>query len=164
MEIVKTIVEAIKQKFPDQVLSVEEDAVKIPIVNVKRDRVLDIMKDLKTDFDYLSDVTAVDYQNQGKPERFAVAYNLYSIKHNARLRIKAWVPETDPSIASVSSLWKSALWGERESFDMMGIKYVGHPDLRRILLPFTFQHHPHRKEYPVTGVGERDNFPKDFSR
>lgn len=164
MEIVKTIVETIKQKFPEQVLSVEQDAVGVPIVNVKRDRILDILKEIRPEFEYLSDLTAVDYVNQGGPERFAVVYNLYSLKHNVRLRLKAWVPEADSSIASATSLWKSALWAERESFDMMGIRYVGHPDLRRILLPETFQHYPHRKEYPVAGLGERDNFPKDFSR
>ena len=110
--------------------------------------------------DSLTDLTAVDYLNQGMPERFCVVYNLYSFKENVRTRVKAFVPEGDASIDSVSALWKSAPWAEREVWDLFGISFKGHPDLKRLLLPESYQGHPLRKDYPLTGKGERMDFPR----
>jgi NADH-quinone oxidoreductase subunit C len=111
-------------------------------------------------YDMLTDVTAVDYLNQGMPERYAVVYQFYSVKENVRARVKAWVPEADPTIDSVSALYRSAPWAEREVWDLMGIKFKGHPDLKRIQLPENYEGHPLRKDYPLTGRGERMNFPR----
>ena len=79
---------------------------------------------------------------------------------NDPVAVKAWVPEEDPVIDSASGLWKSAPWAEREVFDMYGIEFEGHPDLKRLMLPDYYTGHPLRKDYPLTGAGERDNFPK----
>jgi len=97
-------------------------------------------------FDFLMDVTAVDYI--GSVPRFEVVYHLYSLKKNHRLRVKARVPEEDPRIASVTPVWPGANWLERETYDMYGVCFEGHPDLRRIYLYEEFQGHPLRKDYP----------------
>ena len=154
-------IETIKTKFADQVLNVGTHAGQA-WVDVKRERIVEILKTLRDEcgYDMLTDLTAVDYLNQGMPERFAVVYNLYSVKENIRTRVKAWVPESDPTIDSVSSLWKAAPWAEREVWDLMGIKFKGHPDLKRIQLPENYEGHPLRKDYPLTGRGERMDFPR----
>ncbi len=110
-------------------------------------------------YDVLVDVTAVDYLKlEGHPERFGVVWNLLSLMQEARVRLKAYIPEEDPKVASATPLFASANWGERECFDMFGIEFQGHPDLRRILMPDDFASFPLRKEYPLRGRGERDNF------
>ena len=154
-------IETVKAKFADQVLSVGSHAGQA-WVDVKRDRIADLLKTLRDEcgYDMLTDITAVDYLNQGMPERYAVVYNLYSVKDNVRTRVKAWVPEADPTIDTASALWRSAPWAEREVWDLMGIKFKGHPDLKRIQLPENYEGHPLRKDYPLTGRGERMNFPR----
>jgi len=103
-------------------------------------------------FDYCSDVTAVDWPTRAG-ERFDVVYCLYSTSLRARVRMKARVADGD-SVASVSGVWAAANWLEREAFDMFGIRFAGHPDLRRILMPDEWQGHPQRKDYPLEGPGE----------
>ena len=98
-----------------------------------------------------SDVTATDWPI--RPERFDVIYCLYSTRHKHRVRVKAKVAEHAPH-ASVTPVWPSTNWLEREVFDMFGVNLVGHPDLRRILLPEDWQGHPQRKDYPLEGPGE----------
>ncbi len=133
-------------------------------VEVRRDRIVDLLTFMKNDaelsFECLMDVTALDYLNQGAPERFCVVYQLYSYKNNGYFRIKAFVPESDPVVDSAAAIWKSASWGEREVYDLYGIEFRGHPDLKRIQLPEYYTGHPLRKDYPLRGLGERDNFPK----
>jgi NADH-quinone oxidoreductase subunit C len=97
----------------------------------------------------LSSVTAVD-RYPAEP-RFAVVYHLHSIEKNERLRLKSWLSGADPVVESVTSVWRSANWYEREVFDLFGIRFVNHPDLRRILMPEGWEGHPLRKDYPVTG-------------
>ena len=147
--------------FGDQVLGIGEHAGQ-RFLNVKRDRIKDLLRLLRDQegFDVLTDLTAVDYLNQGQPERFCVVYNLMCIGDGRRTRVKAWVPEADPSIDSAAELWKAANWAEREVFDFFGIIFKGHPDLKRIQLPFDYEGHPLRKDYPLTGRGERMNFPR----
>jgi len=104
------------------------------------------------------DLSAVDYL--GQEPRFELVAHLYSLTHNHRLRVKTRVPETDPAVSSLTGLWKAANWLEREVWDMFGIRFSGHPDLRRILLYEGFVGHPLRKDYPVNRrqplVPERD--------
>lgn len=102
-------------------------------------------------FDCCSDLTAVDWPP--RVERFDVVYSLYSTAHRHRLRVKARVPD-GASIASVTPVWPSVNWLEREVFDMFGIRFDGHPNLRRILMPDEWQGHPQRKDYPLEGPGE----------
>jgi NADH-quinone oxidoreductase subunit C len=117
-------------------------------------RIVDAMKTLRDDpelaMTMLVDLTAVDYL--GREPRFEVVYHLRSFKSGARLRVKAPVAEpedgSNPTIDSVASLWASANWNEREAWDLYGIKFRGHPDLRRILMYEEFVGHPLRKDYP----------------
>ncbi|SVA56102.1 uncharacterized protein METZ01_LOCUS108956 [marine metagenome] len=104
--------------------------------------------DPKLDFNFLMDLTAVDYLHR-KPQRFEVVYHLFSLKHNHRLRVKIPVDEDDCTIFSLTPLWKTANWYEREVWDLYGIRFSGHPDLRRILLYEEFKGHPLRKDYPI---------------
>jgi NADH-quinone oxidoreductase subunit C len=111
-------------------------------------RVLEALRDRAPfDFNMLIDVTAVDYL--GRDPRFDVVYHLYSLRQNHRLRVKVGVPESEPWAHSLVPLWKSANWLEREVWDMFGIRFLGHPDPRRILLYEEFVGHPLRKDYPV---------------
>ena len=97
----------------------------------------------------LSSVTAVD-RHPAEP-RFEVVYHLHSIERNLRVRLKCRLAGGDPAIESVTSVWRAADWYEREVFDLFGIRFTGHPDLRRIMLPDDWEGHPLRKDYPVTG-------------
>jgi NADH-quinone oxidoreductase subunit C len=97
------------------------------------------------DFEMLTDLTAVDYL--GQEPRFEIVYHLYSVQRNHRVRIKARVPEEPCEIDSVVELYPSADWMEREAFDLYGVRFRGHPDLRRILLYDEFDGHPLRKDY-----------------
>ena len=97
----------------------------------------------------LSTVTAVDrFPNE---PRFEVVYHLHSIETNERVRLKCRLPGMDPAIESVTSVWRGANWYEREVFDLFGIRFLNHPDLRRIMMPEGWEGHPLRKDYPVTG-------------
>ncbi len=108
-------------------------------------------------FDYCSDVTAVDWLTR-EGARFDVVYCLYSTTLRHRLRVKARVAE-GADVPSVAGVWAAANWLEREVWDMFGIRFSGHPDLRRILMPEEFTAYPLRKDYPLRGRGERHNFP-----
>ena len=99
-------------------------------------------------FDFLSDITAVDYWQKKEP-RFEVVYQILSLKARSRLRVRVPVPENDPVVDSLTPLWRGANFLEREVWDLYGIRFTDHPDLRRILLYDEFQGHPLRKDYPV---------------
>ena len=101
-------------------------------------------------FDSLRDVCGVDYSR--RPDRFEVVYHLYSLKHNHRVRLKVRVDEADLRVPTVSDIWPAANWSERETFDMYGIEFDGHPDMRRIYMPPEFEYYPLRKDFPLMGV------------
>ena len=103
-------------------------------------------------FDYCADATAVDWIERAGP-RFDVVYSLYSTALRHRLRVKARVADGE-AVPSLAPVWPAANWLEREAFDMFGIRFEGHPDLRRILMPDEWQGHPQRKDYPLEGPGE----------
>jgi NADH-quinone oxidoreductase subunit C len=107
-----------------------------------------LREDPQLDFNFLADLTAVDYLDKRTP-RFEVVYHLYSLSKNHRLRVKIPVAGEDPVVDSLTPLWKGADWLEREVWDMFGIRFRGHPDLRRILLYEQFEGYPLRKDYPV---------------
>jgi NADH-quinone oxidoreductase subunit C len=110
-------------------------------------------------FDLLVDITAVDYLHYpDATDRFGIVYVLANTATGERLIVKTFVNEPDPGVPSAFRLWRGADWMEREVFDMYGIDFAGHPDLRRILMPEGFAGHPLRKDYPLRGYGERHNF------
>src|ERR1700737_229006 len=111
-------------------------------------------------FDYLVDITCVDYLHyRGAVDRFGLAYLLAGTDTNERLTIRVFLNEPELTVPTVVPLWEGANWMERELFDMFGIQFSGHPDLRRIFLPEEFTAFPLRKDYPLQGRGERHNFP-----
>ncbi len=118
---------------------------------VEREGALGFFRKLRNepdlDFDMLIDVTAVDYL--GREPRFEVVYQFLSLEKNHRLRVKIGVPESDVRVHTLSEIWKSANWLEREAYDMFGVHFDGHPDLRRILMYEEFEGYPLRKDYPV---------------
>jgi len=129
---------------------------------VERDALLEVMQALRDQykFDLLVDVTCVDYLNyRGAEDRFGLVYLLAGTTTNERLTIRVFLNEPDLSVPSMVPLWQGANWLEREVYDMFGIDFAGHPDLRRILMPEEFTAFPLRKDYPLQGRGERHNFP-----
>ena len=150
------IAKTIEEKFAGQVLGTTTHAGQVG-VTVKKDLIKDICLFLRDEpslrMNHLSDLTAVDFSRYPGDTglRFEVVYNMISNVHHHRIRLKVRVPEEDPRIDSVSSIWQTANWHERETFDLMGIRFDGHPDLRRILLSEDWEGHPLRKEYPLKG-------------
>ncbi|MCH7818034.1 MAG: NADH-quinone oxidoreductase subunit C [Candidatus Marinimicrobia bacterium] len=152
--------EKIKLKFPDEILEGpefdSEDA-----VSVKSDKILDILDYCRTDagmrFEFLTDLTAVDFLELDSPERLAVIYVLRNMASMETLILRAFM-FGDEEIDTVSEIWHSAEWLEREVWDLFGIKFKGHPNLKRILMPDDYEGHPLRKDYPLKGRGERDSF------
>jgi len=142
----------LKDKFASSILDVKEFRGEVT-VTVRKEDIVEICRFLKTALSYnlLTDVTAVDYL--GKEPRFLVVYNLYSIPNKDRLRLKAPVAEEDCSIDTVSVVWQTANWLEREAYDLFGIIFKNHPDLRRILMTDDWVGHPLRKDYPLQGPG-----------
>jgi len=131
-------------------------------VTVCRAQMYDLLQALKVQhaFDMLVDVTCVDYLHyRGATDRFGLVYLLASTSTNARLTVRVLLNEPELTVPSVTPLWEGGNWLEREVWDMFGIRFDGHPDLRRILLPDEFTAHPLRKDYPLQGRGERHNFP-----
>jgi NADH-quinone oxidoreductase subunit C len=111
-------------------------------------------------FDMLAELTAVDYlEYPTATDRFGVIYVVLNTTTGERLMVKTFVNPPEPKLPSVYPLWRSADWMEREVFDMYGIDFPGHPDLRRVLMPEEFTAFPLRKDYPLRGRGERHNFP-----
>jgi NADH-quinone oxidoreductase subunit C len=146
----QTALRGLCARFPQHVLEAhafrgDETAI------VRRTSLKEVMRFLRDDtelsFEMLADLTCVDYL--GREPRFEVVYHLHSLSKRHRLRVKAGVPESDPTIDTVTDLWATAGWLEREVWDFYGVRFNGHPDLRRILLYEEFVGHPLRKDYPV---------------
>lgn len=132
-------------------------------VRVPAERLLEVMRflrdDPRTQFEQLADLTCVDYLYfPSARDRYGVTYSLLSITHDHRLWVKCFLNDPDPQIASVCPIWKGAEWPEREVYDMFGVRFDGHPDLRRILTWEGFGSYPLRKDYPLRGKGERENY------
>lgn len=131
-------------------------------VVIDRARLLALLTALRDEygFDLLVDVTCVDYLHyRGARDRFGLVYLLANTRTNQRIAVRCYVNEPDAWVPSVVGLWEGANWPEREVYDLFGIRFEGHPDLRRIVLPEQFTAHPLRKDYPLQGRGERHHFP-----
>lgn len=151
--------EEIKEQIILKIKSLDENLIKEIsdfrdelTLTIQTDKIVEVGKLLKEDseleFIFCEDVTAIDWAR--KNNRFIVVYHIYSFKHNLRLRLK--VNLENDTVDSVSSVWASANWYERETFDMYGIKFNNHPDLRRVYMPEEFEYYPLRKEFPVIGI------------
>lgn len=150
MSDLQAIVDAIRTQFPDAVRDVIEFRGETAVV-VDRQVIVEVAQFCRDtaglEFNFLSDVCGVDYWPQ--EPRFAVCYHLYSVTRNHVLRLKVYTPNDDPVVPTVTGVYPAAGWQEREIWDMFGIKFEGHPDLRRILLPHDWAGHPLRKDYPL---------------
>lgn len=151
--------EKISARFGEDILKTETFRDELT-VTVKKNRIVEIMTYLRDDadlkYDYLVDLTAVDFLKMDMRPRFHVVYHLRSMSFGRRVRIHVPVAENECTIASVCGLWRTANWAEREAYEMYGIIFDGHPDLRRLLIPDTFTDYPLRKDYPLRGKGERE--------
>jgi NADH-quinone oxidoreductase subunit C len=149
----KAVIDALVARFPDAVYEPYEGVGGDDCAFVKKERIRDVCRWLKEDpamaFDFAPYITAVDYL--GQQPRFEVVYNLLSIVTNARIRLRVKVPESDLVLPSVTPLWRGADWFERYCFDMYGIRFTDHPDLRRLFMYDEFVGHPLRKDYPLKG-------------
>ena len=163
------VLEKLREKFADALLADAETSNGVAVV-VNKENSYALLEYLKTELAYtfLVDVTAVDNSNleselmQYDYARFMVVYHLYTFEEEtSRIRVKVPVHEKDLKVTSVTTLWKGANWLERETHDMFGIDFEGHPNLRRILMPDDFEGHPLRKDYPLRGRGERERFNFD---
>jgi NADH-quinone oxidoreductase subunit C len=143
------LLQRLKEKFSEGIVS-GQSFLNQPTYTVSVDCLYDVMVELKDsddlDFDYLIDLTALDYL--GDEQRFCMVYHLYSYKHDRLIRIKARISEEEVA-PSVTSVWKTADWMEREVYDMFGIEFSGHENLKRILLPDDWHGHPLRKDYDI---------------
>ena len=156
------LLETLKARFPEAVLSTHEDQARSELsARVAASCIVEIATFLHDDpaasFDHITDICSADYPEDA--ERFEVIYHLLSLPHRTRIRLKARVTEDDPTIASVTGVWKGANFMEREVYDLMGIRFSGHPDLRRILMPEDYDEgYPLRKDFPTEGKGWRSRF------
>lgn len=144
-------VERLKAEKPGCVVEVRDALGEVTVI-VPREKIVEACRFFKETqgFDMLADLCGVDRGPEEDP-RFEVNYHLFSTKHHKRLRLKVLLSEDDPHVETVTTVWKTANWHERETYDMFGIIFDGHPDLRRILLPSDFDGHPLRKDYPLRG-------------
>lgn len=151
------IAEKLQEQFQGAVLGIVEHRGQISVL-VDRDVIFDIISFLRNEYkmNHLNCLCGVDNLKRvaSHHERFEVVYQLYSIENRTSLRIKAQVPESDPSVDSITSLWTGANWLERETYDLVGIKFNNHPNLKRVLTPDDWEGHPLRKEYPLRGDTE----------
>ncbi len=173
---IEKIEEKLRASFGESIISVSEFKGQIS-VEVRRDRIVDLCRFLKEEpefqFDFLADICGADMldfedassrkaylaiEHQLRPaevpveERYLVIYNMISLKNKARLRLKVKVDGENPVCPSVTSVYPAANWYERETFDMFGITFEGHPDMRRMYMPEDYEYYPLRKDFPLMGI------------
>src|SRR5574341_186150 len=143
----------IRTRFAKTIEEIIEAIGEITVV-AKREGLVEVMTWLRDEpglrFNYLSHIGGVDLGEFANP-RFAIAYQLYSLDHNHRLRVKVFLEEDDARLPTMWNVWKASNWLEREIYDMFGVTFEGHPDLRRILMPADYEGHPLRKDFPIKG-------------
>lgn len=150
-ETLQKAVDGLTEHYADSFIEVYQSSGDT-FVRVESETIVDICRYLKNEqhFIYLTDIFGIDRFTS--EERFEVAYNLISLRDRERLFLKVRLPEEDPVLQSVSDVWKSASWMEREVYDMFGIEFTDHPDLRRIFMPEDYNYFPMRKEFPLLGI------------
>ncbi len=151
----------LKQQFGDDTFEFSEFRDNRRVI-VPSERLFEVLQFLKEQggFNMLAEINSVDYlKYPSAKDRYGVNYVLTNVETGQRAMIRTYVNDPEPTLPSCFPLWKGANWLEREVYDMHGIRFEGHPDLRRILMPPEFTSHPLRKDYPLRGKGERHNFP-----
>lgn len=152
--------ELIKSRLTDYKVFVT-DMTGTPAINTKPEHIVNVCKILKSDpeisFEMLLDEMGVD--NFKKGSRFEVVCSLYSLKYKDRIFIKVYLDDKNPQMPTLTTLWKGADWYEREAYDMFGIIFTGHPDLRRIYMPDDYEYFPMRKDFPLMGIPDSIQLP-----
>ena len=147
------MVTALKREHPEWITDVVEGLGEVTAI-VPREYIAAVCSYLKSApgsrFDFLADLCGVDRGSEAEP-RFEINYHLFSTTNFHRLRLKVLVNDDDPHVPTVTNVWKTANWHERETYDLVGVVFAGHPDLRRILLPDDWQGHALRKDFPLRG-------------
>lgn len=155
----------LQEALPDSLLDVHEYAGETTLIVKPADivKVARFMRDTNgLIYNYLSDISSVDYYpDYNRPGRFGVCYHLYSMLYNRRIRLKVFLQEDEPVVPTVTVVWAAANWLEREIYDLMGIVFEGHPDLRRVLMPDDWNGHPLRRDYPLGYETVMFSFNKD---
>ena len=168
MDLKELVTYKLKEKFSEVEFEITDYKEQLALSFDKKN-IIKVSSFLKDDgdlqFKLCEDVTAIDWANlpagrQGRKNRFTVVYHIFSLKLNFRIRLKADIDESDCKIDSVSSIWKTADWHERETYDMYGIIFNNHPDLRRMYMPEEFEYHPLRKDFPLMGIPGSLALPK----
>ena len=155
------ILQALTSQFPGSVEAQSEFRGDLTI-QVKKQDIVRVCTFLRSDpelsFDMLIDLLGVDmYRPEG---RFEVVYNLYSLRNKRYVRLKVVADESDPVVPTVTGVWSGANWHERETFDMIGVRFSGHPDLRRLYMPEEYEHYPLRKDFPLMGIPDSIPLPR----
>lgn len=155
----KALAEQVHNSLKESVLDTNWYAGEFSIT-IDRSKSFAALKSLKEDFgfNYLADISTVDHYTD--EQRFEVQYNLFNLDKNQRLRVKVFIEEDHPEVDSVVEIWKAANWHEREAYDMMGIRFKNHPDLRRMFMPEDFEYYPLRKEFPLIGIPGSISLPE----
>jgi NADH-quinone oxidoreductase subunit C len=157
----QVVLEKLKAAFPGSIRAAVEFRGDLT-VTVRKEDIVAVGEFVKSDpalaFDMIIDLLGVDMYRP--EERFEVIYNLYSLSHATYLRLKVLVDEEDLHVPTVTGVWPGANWHERETFDMFGLKFTGHPDLRRLYLPDEFDYHPLRKDFPTMGIPDSLPLPR----
>lgn len=155
------ISDSLKQEFGSANVETAEFRGELTVV-VSKEKIVDVCRFLKEHpelkFDLLADLCGIDMYTPMK--RFGVIYNLYSLKNKHRIRLKTFIEESEPTVSTVTGVWGTANWLERETYDMFGITFEGHPDLRRIYMHDEFEYYPLRKDFPLMGIPGSIPLPK----
>jgi NADH-quinone oxidoreductase subunit C len=145
------VADDLTENFPDHISDFYQSSGDT-FVRISADSVINICTQLKDEHRFLILTDVIGTDRYTSEDRFEVIYNLISLRDRERLFVKVWLPEENPEVESVTRIWKSANWLEREVYDMFGIRFLNHPDHRRIYMPEDFQYFPLRKEFPLLGI------------
>jgi NADH-quinone oxidoreductase subunit C len=159
------LIQSLTEKFGDKIIGVNEPYGLLTF-ETHKDIIMNVLEFLKTnaiaDFNFLTDITAVHYPE--KKHGIAVVYHLHSMVKRVRIRVKVFIDEHNPTIPTLTGLWNAANWMERETYDLFGVKFEGHPDLRRILNMDELGVHPMLKQYPLEDPNRVDKKDEYFGR
>jgi NADH-quinone oxidoreductase subunit C len=150
-ETLQSVVDGLSEKYSDQLIDVYQSTGDT-FIRIDPDAIIEICKFLKNEhhFIYLTDILGADRFTS--EERFEVIYNIVSLRDRERLFLKVWLEEENPTVDSITDVWQSASWHERQVYDMYGVHFNNHPDMRRIYMPEDFDYYPLRKEFPLLGI------------
>jgi NADH-quinone oxidoreductase subunit C len=163
-ELHDNILQALEEHFPGAVIS-SGDEMDFPVFHLQKNQLIALLTFLKKEkgFNFLTTLCGIHFPEQGDQE-FALMYQLHNMMQNQRIRFKVFMPKSQLEVPTATVIWPAANWMEREAFDFYGFKFMGHPDLRRILNMDEMNYHPLRKEYALEDAGRDDKEDKYFGR